>query len=59
MLLQDKFEDTKGVIRNHKSKDRQHNGQKTEGQTTQWPKEKRTKGQTESYKTLYIKLKIE
>ena len=25
---QDKFEDTKGVIRNHKSKeDRQHNGQ--------------------------------
>ena len=49
MLLQDKFEDTKGVIRNRKSKDRQQ----------QWPKEKKTKGQTESYKTLYIKLKIE
>jgi hypothetical protein len=23
-----------------RQKDRQHNGQKTEGQTTQWPKEK-------------------
>jgi hypothetical protein len=35
-LLQDEFEDTKRVIRIHKSKkDRQHNGQKTEGQTTQ------------------------
>jgi len=27
-LLQDEFEDTKRVIRIHKSKDRQHNGQK-------------------------------
>jgi hypothetical protein len=32
MLLQDKFEDTKGVIRNRKSKDRQHNGQKKKKQ---------------------------
>jgi hypothetical protein len=64
---------TKGVIRIRKSKkdntmakrqkDRQHNGQKTEGQTTQWPKDRRTdntmaKGQTTIYKTLHIKLKI-
>jgi hypothetical protein len=35
----EEFEDTKGVIRIHKSK---------EGQTTQWPKEK---GQTTIYKT--------
>ena len=41
-----KFEDTKVVIRRHKSmKDREHNGQKfnqktqiNEGQRTQWPK---------------------
>ena len=26
--MQEEFEDTKGVIRIHKSKDRQHNGQK-------------------------------
>jgi hypothetical protein len=25
-----------------REKDRQHNGQKTEGQTTQWPKDRRT-----------------
>jgi hypothetical protein len=25
-----------------RQKDRQHNGQKTEGQTTQWPKDRRT-----------------
>jgi hypothetical protein len=25
-----------------RQKDRQHNGQKTERQTTQWPKEKKT-----------------
>ena len=30
-----------------------------EGQTTQWPNEKRTKGQTTIYKTSYKKLKIE
>jgi len=28
------------------------------GQTTHWPKEKRTKGQTTIYETFYIKLKI-
>jgi hypothetical protein len=39
---QDKFEDTKGAIRIRKSKNRQHNGQKTEEQTTQWPKDRRT-----------------
>jgi hypothetical protein len=38
-----------------RQKNRQHNGQKTEEQTTQWPKEK---GQTTIYKTLHIKLKI-
>ena len=27
-MLSEKFEDTKGVIRNRKSKDRQRNGQK-------------------------------
>ena len=37
-ILKKKFEDTKGVIRNSKSKDRQHNGKKKE--------KKRTKGQT-------------
>jgi hypothetical protein len=29
------------------------------GKTTQWPKEKRTKGQTKIYNTLYRKLKRE
>ena len=42
------LEDTKGVIRSRKSKDRQHKDQK-----------KRDKGQTTIYKTLHIKLKIE
>ena len=42
-------EDTEGVIRNRKSKDRQHNGQK-------W---KIQKGQTMTHKTQYIKLKME
>jgi hypothetical protein len=52
-----------------RQKNRQHNGQKTEEQTTQWPKDrrtdntmakrKRTKGQTTIYKTLHRKLKIE
>jgi hypothetical protein len=37
-----KFEDTKGVTKSCKSKDRQHNGQKIEGQTLQWPKDRRT-----------------
>ena len=37
-------DDTKWVARNHSSmKDRQCNGQKTEGQTMQWPKDKRQK----------------
>jgi hypothetical protein len=35
-----------------RQKDRQHNGQKTEGQTTQWTKEK---VQTTIYKTLHKK----
>jgi hypothetical protein len=33
-----------------RQKDRQHNGQKTEGQTTQWPKEKGQKNQATIYK---------
>ena len=39
---QEEFEDTKGVIRICKLKNRQHNGQK------------RDKGQTKIYKTLHI-----
>jgi 3-phenylpropionate/cinnamic acid dioxygenase small subunit len=42
----EEIEDTKGVIRIRKSKDRQHNGQK-----------KRKKGQTTIYKTLHRRLK--
>jgi hypothetical protein len=41
--MKEEFEDTKGVIRIRKSKkNRQHNGQKTDEQTTQWPKDRRT-----------------
>jgi hypothetical protein len=42
-----KFDDTKGIIRSHSSKDRQYNGQR-----------KRTKWETMVYKTLNRKLKI-
>ena len=46
-VLQDEFEDTKGVIRIRKSKkDRQHKHQKKKGQTT-------------IYKAIHRKLKIE
>jgi len=50
-----KVEDTKGVIRICKSKDRQHNGQKTDNtmakrQTTQWSKEKGQKDKQPSTK---------
>jgi hypothetical protein len=45
-LRQEKFEDTKEVIRSCKSKDRQYSDQKK-------------KGQTMIYKTLHRKLKIE
>ena len=65
----EKLEDAKGIIRSRKSKkDRQHNGQKTEGQTTQWPKDEgqttqwpkeNIKGQIMIYKTLHRRLKIE
>jgi hypothetical protein len=54
LVLHDEFNDTKGVIRIRKSKkERQHNGQKTEGETTQWPKEKRPNNdlQNITYKT--------
>ena len=45
-VFQEKFEDTKGVMRNRKMrKDRQHKG-------------KKTKRQTMIYKTLHRKLKI-
>jgi len=44
----EKFADAKGAIRNRKSKDRQHNGQKNN-----------LKGQTMIYKTLHSQLKIE
>ena len=39
---EEKFEDTKGVIRSRKSKHRQYSGQKTEVQTIQWSKDRRT-----------------
>jgi hypothetical protein len=41
LYYEEEFEDTKGVIRIRiLKKNRQHNGQKTEEQTTQWSKEK-------------------
>jgi len=46
--LKEEFEDIKGVIRIHKSQDRQHNVQK-----------KKTEGQTTIYKNIHMKLKIE
>ena len=47
-MYEEEFEGTKGVVRIHKLK---------KGQTTQWPKEKRQKGQTMIYKCvlLYVK----
>ena len=46
----EEFEDTKGVIRNRKSKDRQHDGQiKMDNRT----------GHAINYKTLHINLQIE
>jgi hypothetical protein len=55
LLYEEKFEDTKEVIKSRQSKDRQYNGQKKKDKTIQWPKEegqdntmanrkKRTKG---------------
>ena len=41
-----------------KKKYRQHNGQKTEEQTTQWPKDRRTKYKQRS-KNIHRKPKIE
>ena len=41
LQIQEKFEDTKGVIRRSKSKDRQHNGQNK--------KDKRTNNDTKHY----------
>ena len=50
-MQEEEFEDTKGVIKIHKSeKDRQNNGQKI--------KEKRTKNYQQNY-TYSVKLKIE
>jgi hypothetical protein len=47
---EEKFADTKRIVRDRKSKtDRQHNGQKR----------KSTNGQTTIYKTLHRKLRIE
>jgi hypothetical protein len=41
--MQEEFEENKGVIKICRpKKDRQHNDQKTEGQTTQWSKDRRT-----------------
>jgi hypothetical protein len=39
MLYEEKFEDTKEVIKSRQSKDRQYNGQKKKDKTIQWPKE--------------------
>jgi hypothetical protein len=51
LIVKEKFEDTYGVIRIRKSKNRQHNDLKK--------KYKRSVGQTTIYNTLHIKLKIE
>ena len=52
--MHEELEDTKGVIRICKSrKNRQHNGQKTEEQTTQWPKEKVQKDKQRPTKHTY------
>jgi len=48
LIQYEEFEDTKGVIRIRKSKDRQHNGQKK--------KDKRTNNDIQN---IHIKLKIE
>jgi hypothetical protein len=48
--LEDEFEEIKGSNKNPYVE---------EGQITQWPKRKGTKGQTTIYKTLHKKLKIE
>ena len=48
-MQEEEFEDTKGVIKIHKSEDRQNNGQKI--------KEKRTKNYQQNY-TYSVKLKI-
>jgi len=34
LSMKEKFDDTKGVIRSHQSKDRQHNGQKGKDKRT-------------------------
>ena len=47
-LQEEEFENTEGIIKIHKTKYRQHNGQG-----------KRTKKQSMIYKTLHIKLKIQ
>ena len=44
----EEFEDTKGVFRIYKSKDRQHNGQKYKGERT-----------NNDLQNIHIKLKIE
>jgi hypothetical protein len=50
-LYEKEFEDSKGVIRICISKkNRQHNGKKTEEQTTQWIKEKEKKDKQRSTK---------
>ena len=49
LLYYEEFEDTKEVIRIHKSKDKQHNGQTD--------KESGPKRQTKVYKTLHRKTK--
>jgi len=49
MFMKEKFEDTKVVIRNRKSRRTDSKGVKRE----------KTKGQTTFYKTLHRKLKIE
>ena len=50
-IIHENSEDIKGVIRSHKPKDRQYNGQKTDNtmakrQTIQWPKDRQYNGQT-------------
>ena len=52
-------EDTNEVINIRKlKKNRQHNGQKTEEQATQWPKEKVQK-ENNDLQNIHVNLKIE
>ena len=51
MLYEEKFEDTKEVIKSRQSKDRRYNGQKKKDKTIQWPTEKKKDKRTAKHYT--------